>query len=133
MSNQTHKYHQAALTYLIYGLVYLSGAVYLAYMDAVARSGWAWFGIGALFVLILPPLIWYEFKWVTRFLAVLVFVRVIGLVHTILTTGGETVPLPGGRTLPMRYATIVFLCVAAVTCTILVRAGWNLGKENFPT
>lgn len=130
MSTRTQKYHQAALTYLIYGLLYLSGAVYLARMDVVARSGWVWFLVGTAFLLVLPPLIWKEFKWVTRILAVLVFVRVAGLGRTILTTGGETVPLPGGGTLPMQYGAVVFLLIAAMTGAMLARAGWTLGAEE---
>lgn len=133
MATRNEKYHQAALTYLLYGLLYLSGAVYLAWMDVAARSGWMWFLVGAVFVLVLPPLIWNEYKWVTRILAVLVFVRVAGLGRTILTVGGETVPMPWGGALPMRYGAVVFLLIAAVTGVMLVRAGWNLGAEEEPT
>lgn len=133
MPTRTEKYHQAALTYLVYGLLYLSGAVYLAQMDVVARSGWAWFLIGMLFVLVLPPLIWYEFKWVTRLLAVLVFVRIAGLGRTIFTSEGETVPLPWDGELAVRTGAIIFLLVAAVTNAMLVRAGWNLGAAEEPS
>lgn len=133
MTTQPQKYHQAALTYLTYGLLYLSGAVYLARMDVVARSGWVWFLVGTVFILVLPPLIWYEFKWVTRLLAVLVFVRVVGLGRTILNVGGETVPLPWGGTLPMRVGAVVFLLIAAVTGAMLARAGWNLGATEEST
>ncbi len=132
MATQTQKYHQAALTYLLYGLVYLSGAVYLARMDVVARSGWVWFLVGIVFVLVLPPLIWYEFKWVTRILAVLVFVRVVGLGRTVVRVGGETVPLPWGGALPMRYGAVVFLLIAAGAGAMLARAGWNLGATEVP-
>lgn len=129
MATRKQKYHQAAVTYLFYGLIYLSGAVYLAETDVVARSGWVWFLVGAVFVLVLPPLIWKEFKWITRLLAVLVFVRVIGLVRIVLDDGGETVPLPGGGMLPMAYGAAVFLIVAAGTGVMLVRAGWNVGRK----
>lgn len=132
MPTRTQKYHQAALTYLVYGLLYLGGAVYLAQMDVVARSGWVWFLVGMVFVVALPPLIWKEFMWVTRILAILVFVRVIGLGRTLLTVGGETVPLPGDGTLPMRSGAVVFLLIATVTCAMLVRAGWNLGTDEAP-
>lgn len=133
MPTRTQKYRQAALTYLIYGLIYLSGAVYLAAKDVVARSGWVWFAVGAVFILVLPPLIWYEYKWVTRILAILVGVRVIGLGRTIINVGGETVPLPGGGSLPMRYGAVVFLLIAVGTGAMLVRAGWNLGSGEEPT
>lgn len=126
MATRKQKYHQAAITYLLYGLIYLSGAVYLAETDMVARSGWVWFLVGAIFVLVLPPLIWKAFKWVTRLLSILVFVRVVGLVRIILTDGGETVPLPGGGALPMTYGAAAFLIVAAGTGVMLARAGWDL-------
>lgn len=132
MATRTEKYHQAALTYLVYGLIYLSGAVYLAANDVVARSGWVWFLVGVVFILVLPPLIWYEYKWVTRILAVLVGVRVIGLGRTILNVGGETVPMPWGGSLPMRVGAVVFLLIAAVTGAMLVRAGWDLGAKEEP-
>jgi len=132
MAPQTDKYHQAALTYLVYGFIYLNGAIYLAANDVVARSGWVWFAVGAAFILVLPPLIWYEYKWVTRILAVLVGVRVIGLGRTILNVGGETVPMPWGGALPMRYGAVVFLLVAVATGAMLVRAGWNLGAQENP-
>lgn len=132
MATRTQKYQQAALSYLIYGLVYLSGAVYLARMDVVARSGWVWFFVGTAFILVLPPLIWYEFKWVTRILAVLVLVRVVGLGRTVVRVGGETVPLPWGGSLPMQYGAVAFLLVAAGTGAMLIRAGWDLGTAEEP-
>lgn len=130
MATRTQTYHQAAVTYLIYGLIYLSGAVYLAEMDVVARSGWVWFLVGVVFLLVLPPLIWYEFKWVTRILAVLVFVRVIGLARIILADNRATVPLPGSGSIPMVWGAIAFLLVAVVTGGMLARAGWSLGPKK---
>lgn len=130
MATRTQRYHQAAITYLIYGLIYLSGAVYLAETDVVARSGLVWFLVGLVFVLVLPPLIWKEFKWVTRILAVLVFVRVAGLVRVIASHAGETVPLPGGPVLSMQYGAAAFLVVAVVTGAMLIRAGWDLGQKK---
>ena len=129
MATQTQKYQQAAVTYLIYGLIYLGGAVYLAEVDVVARSGWVWFLVGVVFLLVLPPLIWKGFKWVTRILAVLIFVRVIGLLRVIVTNS-ETVPVPWGGTMRMAYGAVVFLVVAVAAGVMLVRAGWNLGQKK---
>lgn len=130
MATQKQKYHQAALTYLLYGLIYLSGALYLAAMDVVARSGWVWFAVGAVFILVLPPLIWFEYKWITRILAVLVGVRVVGLGRTIFFEDGALVPLPWGGDLPMRYGAVGFLVVAVVTVFMLARAGWQWGEDT---
>lgn len=125
MAARTRKYHQAAIAYLIYGLIYLSGAVYLAEVGAVARSGWVWFLVGVVFLLVLPPLIWKEYKWITRILAVLVGVRIIGLVRLIITDSG-TVPMPWGGAMKMAYGAFVFLVVAVGAGVMLVRAGWDL-------
>lgn len=131
-TTRTEKYHQAAITYFIYGLLYLAGAVYLARMDVVDRSGWAWFLVGSIFVLGLPPLIWYGFKWVTRILALLVFVRVAGLIRTIITDDGTTIALPWSGTLPIRIGAFAFLIIAAVTGAMLARAGWEWESTTDP-
>lgn len=130
MESTKKKYHRAAIAYFLYGLVYLSGAVYLAVMDVVARSGWAWFVVGLVFILVLPPLIWYEYKWVTRILSILVGLRVLGLGRTILTGDAESVPMPGGWQMPIRYGAIIFLFVAAGTAYMLARAGWQSIKSD---
>lgn len=133
MTSTSDRYRQAAVAYLIYGIVYLTGAVYLASMDVVARSGWVWFLVGVLFILVLPPLIWYEYKWVTRVLAILIGVRVVGLGRTIVTGTSEPVPMPGGWELPMQYGALVFLVVAALTGFMLARAGWRFGRGEKST
>ena len=131
MTARTRKYHQAALAYLIYGFIYLSGAVYLAEVGAVARSGWVWFLVGIVFLFVLPPLIWKEYKWITRVLAILVGVRIAGLVRIIITDN-STVPLPWDGAMQMAYGAAVFLVVAAGAGVMLVRAGWDweFGREE---
>lgn len=124
VATRVEKYHQAAVAYFIYGVIYLSGAVYLAEAGVVERSGWVWFLVGLGFVLVLPPLIWRGFTWFVRVLAVLVLLRIAGLIRVIAADDGATVPLPGGTPLPMAVGAVVFLLVAAATCAMLVRAGW---------
>lgn len=126
MATREQRYRQAAVAYLVYGLIYLGGAVYLAAIDAVARSGWAWFAVGAAFILVLPPLIWFQYKWVTRLLAILVGVRIVGLVRTSFSLKNETVRLPWGGDIRMQYGAVVFLVVAIATAVMLGRAGWAL-------
>lgn len=125
------KYHQAAITYLIYGLIYWGGGLYLIETGLSQQSGTAWFIIGALFILLFPPLIWNGarsniLKWFTRLLAVFLVVRLAGLVRVILNDAGAPAPLPWGGEIPLVYGTVVFLLVAAVACWMLARAGWNI-------
>lgn len=130
MVTREEQYHQAAITYLVYGLTYLSGALYLAVNDMVARSGWVWFAVGAVIIVVLPPLIWFQYKWVTRVLALLVAFRVVGLGRTIITNDKTPIPMPWGGDLPMRYGALVFLLIAAVTSVMLARAGWGWGRDE---
>lgn len=120
------KYRQAALGYFVYGLIYLAGAVYLSTRDEGPQGGWIWFGVGAAMVVLFPVLIWKEMKWVTRILAVLVAVRVFGLLRLILDGGDRLIEMPWGGEQPILYGAVVFLTVAAAECYLLVRAAWNV-------
>lgn len=130
MATRTQTYHQAAVAYLVYGLIYLAGAVYVAEAGLSARSprpgsGLVWFLIGALFVVVFPVLIWKGYKWFTRILALLVLVRVIGLVRVLFENSGMRVPLPGGAEMPMGYGVLAFLLLTTATGLMLARAGWG--------
>lgn len=124
------KYHQAALTYLVYGVVYWVGGYYMIEAGVSMRSGVAWLLIGAAFVLIFPPLIWKGFTWFTRILALFLLLRIAGLVRVIITDTGTTVPLPWNGALPMRVGAGIFLVIAAITCFMLVRASWWEQQSN---
>lgn len=131
MSWKTDRYRQAAVAYFVYGVLYLFGALYLVETGASIRGAesdslW-WFVIGAVMMVALPALVWMRFKWVTRILALLVVVRIAGLVRIIYGDAGETVPLPWGGEMPRVYGAAVFLTVAAAVCALLVRAGWGPG------
>ena len=136
-SQDPKKYRQAAVTYLIYGLIYWGGGLYLIEMGISQQSGTAWFIIGALFILIFPPLIWNGarskiLKWFTRLLAVFLVVRLIGLLRVIFNDEGAMAPLPLGGEVPLVYGAVAFMLVAAVACWMLARAGWNIefGKKQ---
>ncbi|GIV60151.1 hypothetical protein GQ464_003065 [Rhodocaloribacter litoris] len=130
MSASRTKYRQAAIAYLIYGLIYLSGAVYLMETGMTTRSGAIFYGLGVLFILVIPPLIWKGIRWFTRLIAFLLAFRIAGLIRLMLNDEGEVVPLPWGGELPMLYGTAVFALVATVTCTMLVRAAWDQEKTT---
>jgi hypothetical protein len=125
MDPRARKYNQAAIGYLLYGVIYLAGAIYLARIgQGPAGTAW-WYLIGAAMAFGFPYLIWKRVKWVTRLLAILVLVRVIGLVRIALRTGTEQVPLPWGGEITTAQGAILFMLVAVTACVLLVRAGWH--------
>lgn len=134
MASTSKTYRDAAVGYLVYGLIYLIGAVYLARVGASPRamapgSTW-WFVLGGLMVVVLPLLIWKEFKWLTRALAVLVLVRVVGLLRLMIRSDWEAVPLPWGGAMSEAYGAAAFLAVSLVVCMLLARAGWSTWLER---
>jgi hypothetical protein len=125
MDFQARKYNQAAIVYLVYGLIYLAGAVYLGRIGKGPGGTVWWYFIGAAMAVGFPYLIWKRFKWVTRILAVLVLVRVIGLLRIAMRGGTEPIPLPWGGEIATSHGAIVFMLIAVLTCILLARAGWQ--------
>ena len=125
MDLRSRKYNQAAVGYLVYGVIYLTGAIYLGQIGKGPEATVWWYVIGAAIAIGFPCLIWKRITWVTRILAVLVLVRVIGLIRIAVRTGEESVPLPGGGELAMSYGAIIFMLIAATACILLARAGWQ--------
>jgi hypothetical protein len=125
MDLKARKYNQAAIGYLVYGLTYLAGAIYLGRIGRGPDGTMWWYLIGAAMAFGIPFLIWKRFKWVTRILAVLVLGRVIGLVRIAVRPGTEAVPLPWGGEIAMSHGAIVFMLITVTTCILLARAGWQ--------
>jgi len=125
MDLQARKYNQAAIGYLVYGLIYLAGAIYLGRIGRGPDGTVLWYLIGAGMAFGFPYLIWKRFKWMTRVLAVLVLVRVIGLVRIAARAESDSVPLPWGGEIATSHGAIVFMLIAVLTCFLLARAGWQ--------
>lgn len=125
MDFQAQKYNQAASGYLIYGVIYLAGAIYLGRTGIGPDGTVWWYLIGAAMAFGFPYLIWKRLKWVTRILAVLVLLRVIGLARIAMRGGTEPVPLPWGGEIATSHGAIVFMVIAVLTCILLARAGWQ--------
>jgi hypothetical protein len=131
MAIQQAKFRQAALSYLIYGCLYLAGAAYIAVSGIFgralsSRSALVWFGIGAILVILFPWLINKGYVWFTRILVVLVLFRAVGVARVIIRPMIAAVPLPGGIELPMRLGAFFFLLVTLGTGYMLARAAWDL-------
>jgi hypothetical protein len=125
MDVSARKYKQAAFGYLVYGVIYLAGAIYLGRIGKGPDGTAWWYVIGAAMAFGFPYLIWKRLKWVTRLLAMLVLVRVIGLIRIAVRAGTEQVPLPWGGEIATSHGAIVFMLIAAATCLLLARAGWQ--------
>jgi hypothetical protein len=125
MDVQARKYNQAAIGYLVYGLIYLVGALYLGRIGQGPDGTVLWYLTGAGMALGFPYLIWKRFKWMTRVLALLVLVRVIGLLRIAVRAESDPVPLPWGSEIATWHGAIVFMLIAVLTCILLARAGWQ--------
>lgn len=131
MAIQQVKFRQAALSYLIYGCLYLAGAAYIATSGVsgramTARSTLVWFGVGAILVILFPWLISKGYVWFTRLLVLLVLFRAVGIVRVIVRPTIAAVPLIGGIELPMSLGAFFFLLVTLGAGYMLARAAWDL-------
>ncbi|HEX9899531.1 MAG TPA: hypothetical protein VGC81_09905 [Candidatus Methylomirabilis sp.] len=131
MSIQQVKFRQAAMSYLIYGCLYLAGAAYIVASGVsgramTGRSALVWFGAGAILVILFPWLISKGYVWFTRTLVLLVLFRAVGVVRVIVRPTIAAVPLIGGIELPMRLGAFLFLLVTLGTGYMLARAAWDL-------
>jgi hypothetical protein len=136
MTPRETRFKQAAWAYLIYGVVYMGGAVYLAGRGIGARGmsgttgGVIWFALGALFIVVFPWLIskgarGAGYLWFTRILALLVAYRAFELGRVALAPRLTSVPLPGGGEIPMALGAWVFFVITLVTMLMLARAAWS--------
>jgi hypothetical protein len=131
MAIQQVKFRQAALSYLIYGCLYLAGAAYVVASGVsgramTGRSALVWFGVGAILIILFPWLISKGHIWFTRALVLLVLFRAVGVVRVIVRPTIAAVPLIGGIELPMRLGAFLFLLLTLGTGYMLARAAWDL-------
>ena len=129
------RYRQAAVAYLVYGVVYLAGAVYLAEAGFATRgsgSGWIWFVVGLAFLVVIPAVIWRGVQWFTLLIAALMAIRVAGLVRIMWVDWRVPAPLPGGGQIPLGVGALVFAMITLVAMGLLIRAAWPI-RQPTPT
>ena len=125
------KYRFAAYAYLIYGVIYMTGAAHLGLTGASSRASmsnsWLWYTIGAAFMIVFPLLINRGFKWFCRALVALMAYRIYGLI-AIMTgpTAAELVALPLLGEVSKFAGAVLFAIVTAATAGVLTRAAWDL-------
>lgn len=132
MELRARKYQQAAVAYLVYGVIYLAGAIYLGRMGRGPEGSVWWYLVGAAIALGLPYLIWNQYTWVTRILSLLVLLRAVALARIAMRGGTEAVPLPWGGDMATWQGAILFMLVAAITGVLLARAGWERSPAREP-
>jgi hypothetical protein len=136
----TDRFHTAARAYLIYGVVYWVGGVYLAWhgvgvRGTAASAGMAWIVLGLILVVGVPyllrrPRAWFE-RWVlsrrdfARVVAAFMTLRALAVLRVVARPETAMVSAPWGGEVTFRSGALVFLVVTVVTLFFVARAAWQ--------
>ncbi len=136
------RFRVAAMAYVVYGLVYWVGGLYLVSQGvgvAGARGGdtgssvVAWGLMGLVPLVAIPLLLWRPWSWlggwVSRrsfawLLALFLALRVWAVARTAVRGGGSVVA-PWGTEVTFRRGAIVFLSVTLLALIFVTRAAWR--------
>jgi hypothetical protein len=134
------RYRDAARAYLVYGIVYWIGGVYLALhgigvRGAMQSEGVGWIVLGLVFVVAIPyllrrPRAWFE-RWVlgrrdfARILAVLMAVRAWHVLRVVLRPETASVAAPWDGEITFRAGAAVFFLVTLVALLFVAVAAWS--------
>jgi hypothetical protein len=130
----------AARAYLLYGVVYWLGGVYLATQGVGVRggrmmqAGVAWIVLGLVFVGAIPYLLagrraWFE-RWIlsrrdfARVLTALMAFRAWHVLRVVLRPETASVAAPWGGEITFRVGALVFLIVTVAAAFLVGRAAW---------
>lgn len=130
------RFQIAAGAYLVYGLLYLAGAIHLISQGIGVRGGTAtgahvlWFVLGFVFVVLFPWLIWKAphnrgCLWFARILAVLVFYRAFEVARIAVAPGLGAIPLMGGLEISMAVGAWLFFLITLAAGSVLAWASWR--------
>jgi hypothetical protein len=138
------RYRDAARAYLIYGIVYWVGGVYLALQGigvrgAMGPAGVSWIVLGLVFVIAIPYLLrrprpWFE-RWVlgrrdfARLLSVLMAVRAWHVLRVVLRPETASVATPWGGEITFRAGAAVFFVVTVVAMLFVAVAAWTADQK----
>jgi hypothetical protein len=133
------KFRSAAGAYLLYGIVYWIGGVYLVLQGVgvrgeMGRIGVAWIVVGTVLVLAIPYLLsrprpWFD-RWVlsrrdfARVLAFFMAIRAFKVGQVAIRPETATVPLPWTGAVTFRLGAAVFLAVTIGALLFVARAAW---------
>lgn len=141
MSETDHRFREAALAYLGYGLVYLAGGLYLISQGvgvAGGRTGGStgsamlrWGLVGLVPLILIPLLLWRPWSWLGGWasrrtfawlVTLLLALRASKLVEVALRSETAAVAAPWGGQVTFRAGAIVFLAVTLTALGLVARA-----------
>ncbi|MGH7306371.1 MAG: hypothetical protein ACRELZ_24070 [Candidatus Rokuibacteriota bacterium] len=134
------RFHLAARAYLIYGVIYWLGGVYLATQGVgvrggrVMQAGVVWIVLGLVFVGVIPYLLarrraWFE-RWIlsrrdfARVLTAFMAFRAWHVLKVALRPETASVAAPWGGDVTFRAGAIVFAIVTVAALLLIGRAAW---------
>jgi hypothetical protein len=138
------RFRDAARAYLVYGIVYWIGGVYLALhgvgvRGAMAPAGISWIVLGLVFVIAIPYLLrrrraWFE-RWVlgrrdfARILTLLMAVRAWHVLRVVLRPETASVEAPWDGEITFRAGAAVFFLVTLVALLFVAVAAWSSDQK----
>jgi hypothetical protein len=138
------RFRDAARAYLVYGIVYWIGGVYLALhgvgvRGSMATPGVTWIVLGLIFVIAIPYLLrrprgWFE-RWVlsrrdfARILSLLMAVRAWNVLRVVLRPETASVAAPWDGEITFRAGAAVFFVVTIVALLFVVLAAWSTEQK----
>jgi hypothetical protein len=134
------RFHLAARAYLVYGVIYWLGGVYLATQGVgvrggrVMQAGVVWIVLGLVFVVAIPYLLarrraWFE-RWVlsrrdfARVLTAFMAFRAWHVLRVALRPETASVAVPWGGEVTFRVGAVVFAIVTVAALLLIGRAAW---------
>ena len=135
------RFRLAARAYLVYGVIYWIGGVYLATQGVgvsggrMLQPGVVWIVLGLVFVGVIPHLLaqpraWFE-RWIlsrrdfARILAAFMALRAWHVLKVVLRPETAAVSAPWGGEITFRAGAVVFLLVTATALFVIGRAAWS--------
>jgi hypothetical protein len=138
------RFRDAARAYLVYGIVYWVGGVWLAFQGVGVRGelagrGMMWIVLGLVFVVGIPYLLrrprpWFE-RWIlgrrdfARILTLFMVVRAWAVLRVVLRPETATVAAPWGGEITFRAGAAVFFIVTIVAALFVAVAAWSTDQK----
>ena len=138
------RFRDAARAYLVYGIVYWIGGVWLAFQGIGVRGqfaarGMLWIVLGLVFVVGIPYLLrrprpWFE-RWVlgrrdfARILTLFMAIRAWAVLRVVLRPETASVPAPWGGEVTFRAGAAVFFIVTMVAALFVAVAAWSTDQK----